>query len=63
MKIFTPDAPRRKGTTIYFGDRLYDTYLDFDSLCKRRRESKPQCIKYLLEYLHENERRRSQPIV
>ena len=63
MRTITPEPARTKTTTMYWGERMYDTLISFDTFCRRKKLSRTQGVDYLLNYFNESERRRMQPII
>ena len=57
------ETPKNETITIYFGERHIDTLNEFDTLKRRLRRSRTGTLDFLLNYYHESEKRRVEPII
>ena len=57
------ETPKNETITIYFGERHIDTLNEFDTLKRRLRHSRTGTLDFLLNYYHESEKRRVEPII
>ena len=62
MKNYT-ETPKKETITIYFGERHFDTLNEFDTLKRRLRRSRTGTLDFLLNYYHQSEKRRTQPVI
>ena len=58
-----PETPLKETITMYFGERHFDTLKEFDHLKKSLRRSRTGTLDFLLNYYHESEKRRVEPII
>ena len=57
------ETPKNETITIYFGERHIDTLNEFDTLKRRLRRSRTGTLDFLLNYYHQSEKRRIEPII
>ena len=57
------DTPKYQSMTLYFGERNYEDKHYFDSLTKSLRRSRTGTLDYLINYYHQSEKRRTQPVI
>ena len=57
------ETPKNETITIYFGERHIDTLNEFDTLKRRLRRSRTGTLDFLLNYYHQSEKRRIEPVI
>ena len=62
MKNFI-DTPKKETITMYFGERNFETLNEFDTLKRRLRRSRTGTLDFLLNYYHQSEKRRIEPVI
>ena len=63
MKTNQPETLLKETITMYFGERHFDTLNDFDTLKRRLRRSRTGTLDFLLNYYHQSEKRRIEPVI
>ena len=63
MKNHITDTPKKETITMYFGERHFDTLSEFNTLTRRLRRSRTGTLDYLINYYHQSEKRRTQPVI
>ena len=57
------ETPKNETITIYFGERHIDTLNEFDTLKRRLRRSRTGTLDFHLNYYHQSEKRRIEPVI